>query len=419
MPDRVWLALLGVLCLAYWAPELGASFVGPRGFNGGQWGLGVDAIARHGLLETKFGAIRGDYVYGSHPPLMLVVEWMTREALGRSNWALRLPIVLAGLSSLWLMWRLVRASGHRSDVGLMGVAVVCVTPMFLYFGPMIDTWILGLPLAAAVLVALARRQPANWHAVVAIGCAVCSWQGVILVALAAPVAVYRYGVRSALAQGAVIGAGLAYLYGEWVDARNGFELGWPFDGASLRHLLQMFGPSLLFVPAALLSRDRVVAALSIAGPIIYGVLLSEHADGHAYWFYWWLIPIALGVSASVGRLPKNGRLPAVALLSVSVAVCLPSVLTDDRRMTEDYRTVLAAVRTAHQQSIPVLGVGEGAPWLEYETGRSVFWVDEADDLPAKSLVLVANPVPGDMVCLTETLGRMEVCVAGPPRHARR
>ena len=149
----------GLLVLT--VPDLDAPF-GPShdGRNAAMWALASDGIQAHGLVGSKFGARHADgAIYANHPPVTGLVTAASVAVLGRSEVGVRLPGLLTALASIPLLWLLLtrlRLSPHAAAVGS---AVALATPMFLGYGPMVDTPTMSFPIALALLaVWLAPRR---------------------------------------------------------------------------------------------------------------------------------------------------------------------------------------------------------------------------------------------------------------------
>lgn len=385
---RAWWWVLTAVVLtvgATWAPGVGERF-GPsyEGYTGATWGSAVEAVEQSGWLESRVGMVRRDETYPNHPPLLTVALVASTSVFGDGHWQMRLPVVADSLAAVLLLYVLCRRLGASPGAAAAGAAVAGLSPMLLAYGSMVDTWIFGFPFGLVVLLTLTDRRVDGWRCAAAVACGFCCWQGVILAALALPVAGKRFGLRSPMVASLIGGIIGALAVTRWVEAPdNGLTIGWPFDGAALHRLVAMLGLGLLLAPLALLVRDRAVGVVALAAPVAYGVLFTFHADWHDFWLYWLLAPVAIGGAVMVDRYGTVGR-------AWVAAVILGTLLTSagpiaPQRAGEIADPVVAAVKGLDQPWLPIVdgddSLTDEAEWVGYETGLPTRTV-ELKDVPA-------------------------------------
>lgn len=375
----LWSALAATLSVV-WLPGVAGRFgPGHTGFNGAMWGLSVHAIDSAGLVGSKFGAVRGEAIYGSHPPLLSVVLWLTRLVLGRGEWPMRLSMIAAAVLALALLYRLCVALGATSTGAALGVVVAATTGVFLCYGAMIDTWVLGFPFGLVVLLTVADGRVTPWRLAGAVACGLCSWQGVVLVALVIPVAVARFGWRHRFVACLLAGVAGAVLYRSWVSSGGGrFDVGWPFDDDALA----AFGPALVLAPLALWAKDRAVAAVMVAAPLVYGAAFSGKADVHAYWMFWLVGAIAVGMAVLSTLVRPGQALAAVVVLAGAGLLTASDIRDTEATRARDGLALADRIEAAdlEQPWVPLVGQ-EFAPYIEWETGIPIRAVGSVEDVP--------------------------------------
>lgn len=149
-----------VVHVAPWIDEgLGISH---DGFNASVWALGGRG-ARLDPIGNRLGGIQPDgFTYANHPPLVVWITALTGALSDEAPLALRLPALTASLSSLLLLIRLMLDAGHRRVEVAAGLAVAGTTGMFLTFGTMLDTPVVGLPFGLAVGLAIGVAITLAW-----------------------------------------------------------------------------------------------------------------------------------------------------------------------------------------------------------------------------------------------------------------
>jgi hypothetical protein len=396
--------------LLVWLPDLASRFgMEHDGFNAAMWALGADAISENGLLGSRFGSEREFMTYGNHPPVTVLATWLSRRLLGESHLATRLPALLASVIAALLLVRLLQVVGCNRRSAVIAATASTSLPMFLAFGSMLDTWILGLPFGIALLLTLAERRTSSARVAAIALCCLCSWQGVVLVVLALPALARRFGIRSPAVFAAVGGLVAVFAFKSYVGAPGGLEIGWPLDGRSWTHISTYFAWMMPLIPAALLVRDRTIGFLATASPLAYAVAMSSHADIHPYWTYWWLVAAALGAGLLAQKIVRQQRVLAASVLVLAVLSVLMG--NQQERADDIHASAVSDVVQAiprGQAWMPVLNSGTVQPWLEYETGREVRLSDPTD-VPPGYVVVMFGPGRSDQQCLTSTGLEYDVC----------
>ena len=112
--------------------------------------------------------------------------------LGRSEVGVRVPGLLTALASIPLLWLLLtrlRLSPHAAAVGC---AVALATPMFLGYGPMVDTPTMSFPIALALLAVWLAPRARPWLlASLAAAAVLAGWESCLLAAVVLAVELVR------------------------------------------------------------------------------------------------------------------------------------------------------------------------------------------------------------------------------------
>src|SRR6266404_6848529 len=96
----------------------------PPHFDEGINGWFVDQMLKNGFYKydpTNY-----------HGPLHFYVLFLSQNLLGRNLWALRLPVVLVSVASVWLVMRFDRVLPR--DVARLAALAMAVSPGFIFYG---------------------------------------------------------------------------------------------------------------------------------------------------------------------------------------------------------------------------------------------------------------------------------------------
>jgi mannosyltransferase len=88
------------------------------------WYDEVTTAAFAQLPLSSIGALAGD----THPPLFYLAQWIAAHTLGTSEIALRVPSLLFGVLTVYLIYRLTLALGMESKTALVAALIVAVLP---------------------------------------------------------------------------------------------------------------------------------------------------------------------------------------------------------------------------------------------------------------------------------------------------
>jgi hypothetical protein len=275
--------------------------------------------------------------------------------------------------------------------------------MFLDFGTMLDTLILGLPFAVGYLVAwqanLDARASPRWMLGAAAAVVLVAWEGAILVATSM-VVTWLLGRRRyrrmlvAAAGGLVMGLIANALWIAWVSGldevldkalyRSGrgsdISVGGYLEHQA-QHLRNLFGLAgviaLVVAVAACMYRRRFrpLGAATLVTVLIYALAFREGSDLHDYWNYWLLIPFVLGVGALTTLLDRSNVVQVLGAAVLAIALVIAGFLHESpiarlRDLADRDVAVLAATRHSvfGQERVLVAAnatdpVGETALWV--------------------------------------------------------
>lgn len=294
MPGRSWGARAGAVALAFVVAAVAVAFLGAvapwssddfgyslDGFNGSVWGLGARAAADDPIGSRLGGVHPGGESYANHPPITVWTAAIGSAVSGDRPGAVRAPALIASVGALLVLALLLHDAGLRREAVAAGVVLTGTSGMFLTYGAMLDTPVVGLPfglaaLAAAQRVWQGRSPPRGVLVLVGALAALAGWQAALAAALAAGVALLapeavgegRSPRRGALAltAGVAIGTALtagwiAWVYGglgplfdqaQWRTGQDGFGTDAPWGTAMGGHLTDLYGPApvLLLIAAA-------------------------------------------------------------------------------------------------------------------------------------------------------------------------
>lgn len=88
----------------------------------------VQALTSQGSFSYLFSELQGDF----HPPFYHLFSWAWAQLFGTSEISLRLPSVLFGVATIWLVYQIGRLiSNHR--LGLIAAAFFTLAPFHVYY----------------------------------------------------------------------------------------------------------------------------------------------------------------------------------------------------------------------------------------------------------------------------------------------
>lgn len=388
--------------------------VGHEGFNAAVWSTGARAISERGWLASQFGGHALGQDYANHPPLTYLVAWAARAVLGHDERAVRIVMLGASSIGIVLLYVLVRQWGLRPAAAAAGVIVAGATPMFLYYGTMLDSWILGMPLVVGLLVAMSteRRRPRT-VAVLAALVALCCWQGVIVMGCAFVAARRSPRLRRDvwwMVAGAAVGTVVTWAWIAWVYAGIGPAIDQfrsrsadPVGISSWLNRQLTFGVdtfryALVLLPVALwcaLRRreGRELALVLVVAAAIYPLVFRQGAYIHDYWNYFVLLPLAYGSAIAADWLLARRReivgLAAVVLAAYGVHGAVHHSFIEWAWRPSPFEALAASVDApADQDVVPiVLAPGDDpSPQLRYYLDRDI---ERVDAVPPGMVAVVA------------------------------
>jgi 4-amino-4-deoxy-L-arabinose transferase-like glycosyltransferase len=385
-------------------------------YNDAVFSLGARALAENGPIDAKLGgAWGGGDRYADHPPLIYSATAASQALVGSDEVGARGLAFVASVAAMVLLFLLLRELDVAPVLAALCVGVGLCVPMFVAYGTMLDTLMVGLPFGVGYLL-LWQRSIDDRGNVAALGCAAAlaalvAWEGALLVAVTLVATVMlrrdRRGwrtVRAAatgLAVGVVITLGwLLWVFGSFEEFINKGLLRANGAGpASLGSYLEQewkWLRALFGVPAvvllicglaaiALLRRFRPVGISAFATSLIYAGAFRQGSWQHDYWNYWLLVTVVVGagaIASIVSRARRHFLTGAACALAVAVVVMSFTAATPIYLRTggRDLAAQLAATRqpVPGQRWIPVVPVDAQRP------GTSAVW-----DLPQARFYLRA------------------------------
>jgi hypothetical protein len=413
------------------------------GRNGAVWASGSRALRDDGPLTSRLGARRADSpTYANHPPLLVWSMAASESALGERTTSSRLPVLLASLTAMALVYRICIRAGLRPMAAAAGVAGAFLCPMAVVYGVMIDTPMFSLAFGAAVILLWQRARasvPTSTVAVVAVAAAAAlsGWEAALLTGIAGVVLVVG-GIRSArpaersgglaLLAGGAVGAVASVAWAWWaygsgsvlVDQlvlRSGSDGGATTSVAFTNQvhwlvpLLGIAGLGLLLAACAIVLDPvvRALFALVLGATVLYTIVLHNGAAFHDYWNYWFILSSALGLAWGAERVGRaidsrtSGGAPAIAALgAIAVALVLAGRLPSPEG-AQSLEAGYGAGRLVESAPPGTGAVGDignsyaAGSWLTYVTGlphQHLFTVAELEafsrDHPDAPILLNAD-----------------------------
>jgi 4-amino-4-deoxy-L-arabinose transferase-like glycosyltransferase len=373
-----WVILL-VFCAAF-TLKVAGGLNAPFGFlpvgssvdayNGATWSNGARALRESGPIDSKFGAVwsgtEGDR-YANHPPGIYPATALAQWLVSDDELGARLLVFLASLAAAVFLFMLLCELDLAPVLAAASVGIGLSVPMFLTFGTMLDTLMLGLPFAAGYLVLWQRSLSGrrNYLALAAAAAAVClvAWEGVVLVAVTALVTAVvsrdrehlrAIAAAAAGAASAVVVTGLwqVWVYGDLEEVldqgalragSSGFSFGDYVDSQfiALRETFGIPAMVVLGIGAVVLvarPRFRPVGVAALGTSIAYAVGFREGSYVHDYWNYWLVITLVLAIGAIASLLDQFRRrswLPVACLLTTLMVVVGFTAELDEQRLRTD------------------------------------------------------------------------------------
>lgn len=294
------------------------------GRNAGVWAASGQALRTDPIGSRLGGINRAGVPYANHPPAIVLASAVTTGLTGDHPLGVRLPAVIASAATVALLGLLLVRMGFGWFATASGIVLAGTAPIFLAYGTMLDTPMLGLPAAAAVLVLIALVQrnqaPPPWaFVVVGLLCGLTSWQTCITAAVGGALLLLERATRrsrvrgvAALAAGTVLGVAISLAWAWWAyggldllldsyqTRTTGSAAWWNIQRLFLR---DGYGPIriaivvLAVVVALVRRRHRIVLVTALAAPIVWDVRFRLPASIHDYWTYGGIL--AVGVAAAI------------------------------------------------------------------------------------------------------------------------
>jgi len=323
-------------------------------YNDAVFSLGGRALPDLGVLDSKLGGDwgAGDH-YADHPPLVYSATAVAQAVTGDDELAARGLALVASLAAMVLLFLLLIELAVPPPLAALSVGVALSVPMFVEYGTMLDTLMLGLPFAVAYLLVWQRSLDGRANAwalgSVAALSVLTAWEGALLVAVTLLITLVVRRGRAALGTIVAAGAGLVAglvataLWLVWVNdglthiIDQGLErssgggplsVGDYFD-RQFTWLRDLYGiPAVILLVAGLvaalaLSRFRPVAVAAATTSLVYAGAFRQGSWQHDYWNYWLLITLALAAGALafvVARARRALVTGALGCLAVAVVV---------------------------------------------------------------------------------------------------
>jgi hypothetical protein len=371
-------------------------------YNGATWSTGARALRESGPIDSKFGAVwsdaKGDYRYASHPPGIYPATALAQLVVPDDALGGRVLVLMASLAAAVLLFLLLCELTLPPIFAAVSVCIGLSVPMFLTYGTMLDTLMLGFPLAAGYLLLWQRSLNGRTNRV-GLACAaaaVClvAWEGVILVSATIVVTFMWHRDRERLTAIVAAGIGAAtgllftvlwqvWVYGGLTEVVNkgsdwsgssGFSTG-EYLHRQLIYMREMFG----ILPMAALGigvivlissrRFRAVGLASLGTSILYAAGFRTGSFVHNYWNYWLVMTLVLAVGAIASVIHRLGGriwLPLSCFLAAAlVLVGFTTERGEQLGRANGERNVRADAAFTHpaqgQRWVPVVSNSLGTP----------------------------------------------------------
>jgi len=429
--DTRWPVVVVVAFAAVWLAVVWPRIGAPLGLNHDGQNAGVFGSSARALVDAPLGSRLGSRladghgIYADHPPLLNWLLALGHLVRGDDPSGLRLPLTVGSMILIAGTHRVLRALVTSPWAAAIGTVVGLGTPMFFVYGTMPDTPMLGLPFGVLVLgevIATERRTAKHpGHLVLAaLGCALASWEAVVLAAALGTVSLGRARrgapcdrathrtiarrVFTGLAVGGVVTASwIAWANGGFAEIARQFLYRTGADGTEfgvgraaltqLEHLMDTYGPVLvvaLVAGGAAMRVPRLRGYLTVVAVVCvsYQLVFWQAATYHDYWSYWWLLPMAMSIaglvdvtvaSADLTRRQLAGALAVLALIGPVATLARPTHIERSYDDGVDIATLLLSVdRPADQHRLLTVGLGTPNSWASWPTHLPVQQVGLAE-----------------------------------------
>lgn len=339
-------------------------YVGYNSWNFNTYSHIAQNYLRFGFLETRFAPVTSlaeslpanPSYYLHHPQLLYVTMGVFYQVLGADHWVGRLPVILASIGSLLILYRIGFFFGNRMYATIV-VGVAALIPAASIFGKMIGHEAFVLFFALGALYAMLLYLRSGWwgHAAVLyiaiILGTLSDWPMTYFTASLALFLIYKKQYKLAVGTVAVTTATAAslllYIYallGGLGDLTQAFSVRstgallqqsyWPlrWAGTILLRLVLYFNPLFLFTACVYIANilwkkmkheESVLLSVLLLFPVIHVLLYPEGSFGHAYWVYYFLPFVALAAAKYYTEiLKKKMRLHVAAVFVFSFVFLL-------------------------------------------------------------------------------------------------
>ncbi|MEP5190085.1 MAG: glycosyltransferase family 39 protein [Marinomonas sp.] len=366
----------------------------------------------------------------NYPPLHNLLLWLTMPIIGDSETALRLPSAIAGILSIWLVYKLGRLVFTR-NTGLLAAAILAISPFHIWYSTEARVYALFAMTGLAFLIALVRTLQGGrllWPILAAafgalflyshiyaafsmagIGALLLFWQ-------VRSIREQRFGQQDVITRAFAAFCAACILFLPWMMilatrardvVNNGFWIAypnWPFIKIMMRDMagsealfLALVAATLLLLipthkPSAKTDVDRRAAALLAAfaiAPVFiaYGLSITLRPIlFDRYLIAAWPLLILLASAGACRFLPKLG--PIALLAAVVLLTIQPLRFTLLQKIRPEWREI-SSIYLAERKTTDALYLYKGfsAPALDYYLhGKIAFQpLAKAEDLSEDSL----------------------------------
>jgi 4-amino-4-deoxy-L-arabinose transferase-like glycosyltransferase len=371
----------------------------------------------------------------STPPLYYMLAWLWSRPFGIGEIGLRSLSALAGTASIAVIYMAAVELGMRRSVGLIGAAIVAVSPVLIWFSQDARAYSLAFLLSALSLLffAMALRDPRRgtlvaWAVTSALALATHYFAGFVVVPEAVLLLLWSGERRRVAAALLIVAAAAALLLPIAIQQAEHAHASWIAEqplgerleraGAKLvgddngdEHGVLQAGPIPLGVPAALalagvlmliLLGDRIerrraavpalVGGAGVLAPLVLGALGADYLDGRNLLPVF--APLILVVAAGFGvRRAGGGGLAAAAAFCLCALVFTIEIDRLPRLQREDLRNAAERIG-AHRPGVAIVTIRYATSQpLVYYLGADV--IKQGQLPPLREIDLVGSKLAAD------------------------